>query len=555
MRTSFFSLNIATSGLYTAQRGLDVINHNLNNVNTPGYSRQVSVQRASDAMAVLDGTGMVGTGCEAISIDRIHDDYLDYKFWSENNTVGEWEVKSTQLRDIEKTFGEPSDSGFNVVMDDYFSAMQEVAKDPSSTAARTSIIGMGETLTQYFNNVAVHLEKLQKDMNYDIKLKVDEINSLGNQITQLNKQIYAYELDNNVANDLRDQRNALVDKLSKTININASDDVVGKLPNGKDEKHFVITVSGKALVDHFEMSKLEVKQREKKLNVNEDTDFLYDIGWADGNSLEIKSGELKGYVDMRDGNEGKDYGNGATPNYKGIPYYVKKLNEFVRKFALAVNEGITESTDSNGVKTFNKIGSGHADGYGLLRPGAVTCSTGVRFFTMKGWSPAQNQTSEMFSNEFIGSAATVNDIGAKYQSITAKKFSVSADLIHQENGGYNIAASSTAGEPEDGTNMNTMINMRHDTHLFTEGTPEDYMKSVISTLGIGSQQASLLSDSQKVVINQIENRRTSVQGVSLDEEMANMVKYQHAYTAAAKMISTLDEIYNTLVNRVGIAGR
>lgn len=372
MRTSFFSLNIATSGLYTAQRGLDVINHNLNNVNTPGYSRQVSVQRASNAMAVLDGTGMVGTGCEAISIDRIHDEYLDYKFWSENNTVGEWEVKSTQLRDIEKTFNEPSDSGFNVVMDNYFSAMQEVAKDPSSTAARTSIIGMGETLTQYFNNVAVHLEKLQKDMNYDIKLKVDEINSLGNQITQLNKQIYAYELDNNVANDLRDQRNALVDKLSKIININASEDVVGKLPNGKEEKNFVITISGKALVNHFEMSKLEVKQREKKLNVNEDTEFLYDIGWADGNSLEIKSGELKGYVDMRDGNEGKDYGNGVTPNYKGIPYYIKKLNEFVRKFALAVNEGITETTDSNGVKTFSKIGSGHADGYGLLRPGAVT---------------------------------------------------------------------------------------------------------------------------------------------------------------------------------------
>jgi flagellar hook-associated protein 1 FlgK len=555
MRSSFFGLNVASNGLYTAQRGLDVINHNINNVNTPGYSRQMSVQRASPAMSVLDGTGMIGTGSEAVSVERIHDDYLDLKYWSESDTLGEWGVKYTQLSDIEKTFNEPSDSGFNVVINDYFTAVQELSKDPSSLAARKLLIGEGITLTKYFNSVAVHLEKLQSDLNYNVKIKVDEINSYGKQIQQLNKQIFIAELDNNKANDLRDQRTVLVDKLSKLINVQAAEVSVGKLPNGQDEKHFVITINGKALVDHYSFSGLKVEQRDKKLNIDEDIENLYDVSWEDGNSLEVRGGELKGYLDMRDGNEGVDEGNGASPNYKGIPFYVKKLNEFVRKFALAMNEGITVHTDESNATVYTKATSGHADGYGMKRPGATLSPTGTRFFTMKGWSPAQNAVSEVYSSEFIGSATTLDDIGNTYNRLTAKNFSISADLIHEESGEYNIAASSTSGLSEDGANLLNLIDMRHNVHLFMEGTPEDYMKSLISTLGIDTQQSIQISNTQDMIINQLDNRRSSVSGVSLNEEMSNMVKYQHAYTAAAKMISTLSEIYDTLVNRVGISGR
>ncbi|MDP4179501.1 MAG: flagellar hook-associated protein FlgK [Bacillota bacterium] len=555
MRSSFFALNVATSGLYTAQRGLDVVNHNINNVNTPGYSRQMSVQQASPAMSVYDGTGMIGTGSDAVSIDRIHDDYLDFKYWSESTALGEWEVKSTQLNDIQKTFNEPSDSGFNTVVNDYFSAVQELTKDPSSTAARKLVIGKGVTLTKYFNTVAVHMEKLQSDLNYDVKIKVDEINSYGKQIQQLNKQIYQAELDDNKANDLRDQRNVLVDKLSKLINIQASEVVVGKTPNGKDEKHFVITINGKSFVDHYNMTSLKVQQRDKKLNVDEDVDNLYDVSWEDGNTLDVRGGELKGYLDMRDGNEGVNEGNGNSPAYKGVPFYTKKLNEFVRKFALAMNEGITQYTDNTGAIVYSKVCQGHADGYGMMKPGDTVSPTGIRFFTMNGWSQKQNAQSEMYSSEFIGTAATVDDIGKQYNNLTAKNFSVSADLLHEESGEYNIAASSTSGQSEDASNLTNMIDMRHNSHLFVEGAPEDYMKALVSTLGIDAQQSDQISNTQDNIISQLDNRRASVSGVSLDEEMANMVKYQHAYTAAAKLIATLGEIYDTLVNRVGVSGR
>jgi flagellar hook-associated protein 1 FlgK len=220
-----------------------------------------------------------------------------------------------------------------------------------------------------------------------------------------------------------------------------------------------------------------------------------------------------------------------------------------------MNEGITERVDSTGTKVFEKTGTGHADGYGMLKSGESTSPTGIRFFTSVGWSNSQNDNTELTSGEFIGTASTVSQLGNRYQTLTAKSFSVSADLIHQESGEYNIAASAMAGQPEDGSNLMTMIGMRHDVHLFTEGTPEDYMKSLISTLGIDAQQSKQIAGTQEIITKQIENRRTSVSGVSLDEEMANMLKYQHAYNAAAKMISTLAGIYDTLVNRVGVAGR
>ena len=93
MNGSFFGLDVALRGLYTAHRNLSVMNHNINNINTPGYSRQEAVQTALKPIALLDGTGMMGTGAGVISIDRIRDEYLDYKYWASSDQ-GEWKMKS-----------------------------------------------------------------------------------------------------------------------------------------------------------------------------------------------------------------------------------------------------------------------------------------------------------------------------------------------------------------------------------------------------------------------------------------------------------------------------
>ena len=552
MRSSFFGLNVAITGLYAAQRNLDTVGHNLSNINTEGYSRQENIQRASRAMLTYNGSGMVGTGTEVISTVRIRDAYLDYKYWSENISLGEWEVKSTQLTELERLFNEPSrnKAGFNAIMDSFFNAISDLSKNPSDLSARRVVINRGVSMAKYFNSIATHLEKLQSDLNESVKLKVDEINALASQIAQLNQKIHTFEVGGDVANDLRDQRGVLVDKLSKIINIDVNEVVVGKLPNGENNTHFVITVSGKALVDHVNGYKLEVVQRDKKINVEEDIDRLYDVRWEDGNKLEITGGELKGYLDMRDGNEGLDQGNGQSPRFKGIPFYIRRLNEFVRKFALAFNEGIVQT--AGGTDSWIKEHAGHADGYGMQKPGTTVNPTGIRFFTMTGWSNIDNKTTELTSDEFIDSADTVDDIVQKYKLITAKNFSVSGDLLNQQYGEYNLAASLDSGLGEDNSNLLNFLDMRENSHLFSEGTPEDYMTSLIATLGIDSQQAAQFFSSQENLTSHIDNRRVSVSGVSINEEMANLVKFQQAYNASAKMITTMAAVYDKLINEIGV---
>lgn len=557
MQSSFFGFNVALSGLFSAQRNLDVVNHNLSNVTTPGYSRQQALQKAQRAMQLYDGTGMVGTGSEITSVTRIHNDYLDYKYWSENTFLGEWDIKNSQLQEIESIFNEPSNngSGFNKIMDDFYTSLDDLSKSPSDLSARRVVINRGLAVTNYFNSVAIKFEKLQSDMNDSVKLSVDQINSLADQIGSLNRQIYVLEADGNSANDLRDARGVLVDKLSALVNIDANEVVVGKLPNGEDNKHFVINISGKSLVDHLEVTKLKVTQRDTKLNPKEDIPNLYEVSWEDGNSIAIRGGELKGYLDIRDGNAGLDEGNGASPNFNGIPYYIRKLNDFVRKFAISFNEGITESVGPDGITAVPSKSDdylGHANGYGIKKPGTETSPTGIRFFTYKGWSDIEVKTTELTSAEFIGGATSVDDIADRYKNITAKTISLSGDLINQDYGEYNIAASASSALPEDSSNLKMFKDMRHDSHLFVEGAPEDYMRSVVATLGIQSQQALQFYNNQTNFVQQVDTQRSSVSGVSLNEEMSNMVKYQQAYSAAAKMITTMAGIYDILINRMGV---
>lgn len=526
MRQSFFGFNVAVRGLYTAQRNLDIINNNINNVNTPGYSRQQAVQTASRPLPMLDGTGMVGTGSEVIGVNRVRDEYLDYKYWSENTSYGEWEVKKALLSELEVTFNEPSTSGFSTIMDEFFGSLQELSKDPTSKSVRTLVKETGVTLAKYFNSLANHFEQLQVDVNDRIEVTVENINSLGTQIQQLNKQIYSAELDGNTANSLRDQRALLIDELSKLVNIDATEIVVGKLPNGKVDSRMIITISGKPFVDHFSISKLAVTQREEKLN-DEDVPSLYEVGWADGNTLNVKGGALKGYLDVRDGNEGEN----GSPVFSGIPSYIRKLDQFVQTFAMAFNEGIIDY-NNNGTIDAGEDGAGHVDGYGV----GTGTTKGIRFFTMLG-----------AGNQALSSEVFLLDGG--YNSLKAKNFAVSSDIIDDIN---KIATSSDPDEVGNTVNLKELIKFRTNTQMFVEGAPEDYMKSIVTTLGVNSQQAVRFAANKTVIIEQIENRRLSESGVSLDEEMANMVKHQQAYSAAAQMINAMAEIYDILINRVGI---
>ena len=538
MSSSTFLAGYCNKRVVHAQRGLTNVNHNIDNINTPGYSRQVLEQRASRPVLMASGSGMLGTGSEVVAVNRMRDEYLDTKYRSEAQYLGEWYVKYTLLEELQVKYNEPSDSGFNTVLNEFYNSLQQLSTDPSSPAARAALKERAMMLTKYFNSVANHFEYLQNDINEIIYAKVQEINSLADQISKLNMQIYNYEVTGNAANDLRDQRGNLVDKLSQLINIDAYEVSYGKLPNGKDDMRFVVAISGKALVDHNNVYHLAVTQRENKLN-EQDIPNLYEVSWADGNKLAVKSGELKGYLDIRDGNDGL---NGSS-DFRGIPYYQRKMNDFVRVFARTFNEGIID-TDGDG--ELDDV-LGHVDGY-KLNSQEGDSPAGIRFFTM-----FDEYGRPMSSEDFAaagGSDPDNPDYDAMYRQITAKNFSISSEIYDDPTN--NICISGAAEEVGNIDVLRSLIDLRHNTYMFNEGSPEDYVKTIISCMGVDGQLATHYLNNQTVLTNQIENRRQSISGVSVNEEMGNLVRYQHAYKAAAKMIQTYSELLDILVNRLGV---
>ncbi|MFZ5968978.1 MAG: flagellar hook-associated protein FlgK [Bacillota bacterium] len=526
MSSTFFGLSVATSGLFASQRALNVAGHNISNANTPGYSRQRLNVTQSMPLSLPGGQGMLGTGVDTDSIVQLRDKFLDYKYRQENTTFGEWSTRSESLQQIEAIINEPSDSGIRQVMDDFFSAMQELSKNPDNLTTRALVRERGIALTSTLNHMYGQLQDMQENMDFEVRTVVDQINGYAEQIANLNKQIFQSELDGSHANDLRDQRNLLVDQLSELVDIEVNE--------GSDGK-FSIAINGTSLVSHYSYKKLTVEKRDTKNNYVDNIGLL-EVKWENGASFDCKSGQLRGLLDMRDNMSGSE---------KGIPYYMDRLNHFATVFAARFNIQ-------------------HSQGYGLSGAG-----TGINFFdeptTMISPPPnplvgaSDEDKIRNYEQSYSGKTIFKDDAGTWYEVdiVSAGSISISSDI---ENDLNKIAAAltddgtGTSGLPGDGSNALKLSEIRDDVAMFTWGSPDDFFKSLVSNLGVDSQEATRMTDNQQVLVNQVDSNRQSISGVSLDEEMANMVKYQHSYNASARMITTVDEMLDKIINGMGRVG-
>lgn len=503
---SFFGLNVGVKALAASQTALNTISHNISNANTAGYSRQLVEQKASDPLKTGSGYGMVGTGVDITYITRVRNVFLDARYCNQNINYGEWSAKSSALSELQSLLDSSTDEGLGDVIDDFISSLEDLSDDPSSSSARAAALQEGQALCKYINNMAGNLQDLRDDCNSSVKSKVDEINSYAKQICALNQQIYKAELDGSTANDLRDRRTVLVDKLSAICNVQVSEVSAGTLPNGKDDVRFCVRINGIDLVNHFDMKELECYTGD---------DGMYAVRWAcTKNAVNFQGGEIKGYLDMCSG-------NGTNGAFKGIPYYMDKLDNFARTLAKAFNEGIYSDGQS--------YGSGHAGGVG------ADDTTGTRFFSYDGKS----------SEELMNSGS---DMDSVYQNITALNLSLTSDVEQDTN---KIAAASASGEAENSDNLEALIGIFDDSRVFGNGTPTDNVNSIYTTMGVEAAYAAQLSDSHKSILDHIDSNRTSISGVSIDEEASNLVKYQQTYNAAAKAISVLDEVLSVTINSLG----
>ncbi len=552
MASTFSGLNIAKSGLFAQQRALNVLSHNIANANTEGYTRQ-RVTMEAYRPDMLPGTqGSMGTGVDTQSIIQIRDEFLDFKYRGENVKLGEWDTRLDGMETIESIFGEPSESGVRKLMDEFYASLQELNKNPESLTTRALVRQRAIAVTTGLGSMGTALKKLQTDINFSVEVTTTQINGYSKQIADLNKVIFSAEATGGKANDLRDQRNLLVDKLSELIDINYFEDDMGR---------FYINASGGALVSHFRNDELVTVKRTEKLHEG-DALYLNDVQWASGSSFIASGGQLKALLDMQNNIEG---------DKKGVPFYANKLNEFTDTltnefnrihssgFNLSANTGINLFT-INGMSTqeYNQflLTEGLNSGAALDVTDSIIVGTSPTNTNVQNDNIIVKNMSSVLKNTAGYENKSVKFINGRY-FITDRMQATTITLSKDVQTDLNAIATATKkmGLPGDGTNALRLATVRNNVELYAWGSPDDFIKSLVSNLGVDTQEAARMSKSQSLLLAQVENSRQSISGVSLDEEMSEMVKFQHAYNASARVMTALDELLDTVISRLGLVGR
>lgn len=646
MASTFMGLNISYTGLVASNAGLNATANNIANIETKGFSRQEVKQTASEAMRCFQNYGCIGAGVDTLGVERIRDLFYDEKYWANNSRLGEADKKQYYCAIIENYLrdqrGTDEVKGFSTMFSEYWGKISSLATNTSDDDFALDFIGAGVNLCEYFNILYNNFQKMQTDVNDEIKIDVDQINSYAQQIATLNKQINTIEIGGHgVANELRDKRDLVIDQLSELIDVECTEtEVFDAHGNSIGAHKYVVKIcGGQALVDNYNYRQLECIPRTTWQKVNQnDADGLYDVVWTDtkeelGVSGKRSGGQLKGLFEMRDGNNyeafsGKvtavsnlektvkikvsddylknmskstipltdgrikiggeyyyytDYDfelddNGdcyytfhmsedksrnpmmVTPdainqsvrigekiNYQGIPYYLEQMNEWVRDYAHAFNsiynvEGATDY-DGNVTSVVNTTDEctmkEHFHGK-LVNSGAFYTGTDAR------------DNSQYAMDVEVGAKSYNSVSQTGYYNLTAGNFSVSK-VLENDPRKLHTHTGEVEGEAKYDIIENLVdLSTNTDKMKFRGCSAESFLICMLGDSGLNAQSANSFQNIYDSIRESIQNNRYSISGVDKDEEAANMIKFQNAYSLASKMISVLNECYDKLINGTGI---
>lgn len=608
MSSTFFGLHIAASGLRAANAALNTTGNNISNVNTEGYSRQEVQQAANDPLRVFATYGCAGAGVDTIAIERIRDSFYDDKFRDNETKLGEYDTKAYYCKSIEEYLTDDGKTGFKSVYDQIGLALQEITKNASSDSTKANFISSVKSLVDYFNNMYGDLQDIQADVNDEIKIRVDSINSYAQDIATLNKQINVIEMTGAIANELRDKRDVLVDKLSAVVDVQTVETpVYDKDGNDTGATRYIVKIAGgQTLVDMNEYNQLECVARSKEEKVNQtDVDGLYEIEWTHGAEFGMYNasmgGELRGLIEMRDGNNG-EYFNGTVTdvqyNLATSKVTIETNQEYLgdmNKCNLSDTGGVinvgdqlyyytdwTYNNDGTYTFTIDNRKSDQALSAGKLRSTA-TIGADIDYQGIPYYMEQMNEWIRGFSREINeifteGVTAEGNDAGYLLTGnyVTTKGQYTEDELNDSRNNGkgyYYMTAGNLAvaselikdasllGTRSDASNgveeckqVEKAISMLSDKNQYSFRGREagGFLECVLSDAALNASNANTFYTTYSSLEKSIDNQRTSISGVDEDEEAISLVKYQNSYTLASKMISVLTEVYDRLILETGV---
>ncbi len=473
-------LETARRALEAQQIALQVTSHNIANANTPGYSRQVLVLSPTDPYTVPTlsrsvGAGQVGTGVSVSDIVRVRDAFLDAQARGVQMTVGDMEARRDALQEVEIIFNEPSESGLHSVLDAFWQSLQDLANNPESPSVRSAVQQTGENLAAAFRTTYRQLMDLRENIDNGIRARVLEINNIAKEIAGINQQIANVQAVGDKPNDLLDRRDALLEKLSRYVDISVQAEPSGAVS---------VFLNGVALASPYGYDQIRID--------NTGSFNFAELHWQSMppglDNVTVRSGELRGLQDVRD----------------------VIVNDYMTKLDVLAG---TLSQEINTIQT---------SGMGLV---TVPPPPPPAFFVSVNGAPTISA-----GDIGVNPAMTLSDIAA-----------ASFDPLNPP--------VPPVPNPGDGSNALKMAAVKSTPYAALGSfSPDDYFRALIGKVGLDTGEATRMAEGQSLLAKQIDNQRDALSGVSLDEEMINMMQYQHAYNAAARLISIVDEMLQTLIN-------
>lgn len=500
MPSTFGGLNTATLGLMSQQVALNTTGHNVSNASTPGFSRQTANLVTTPEQTLYAGAGAVtlGTGVAVASITRARNAFIDKQYWQQNADKSYWQNESDVLGTVEDVFTDTQTTGIQATMNKFWSALQTLAADASDTGkvgvgARTDVRETGNAFVELLQQDASTLQSTASDITNQISTQVTNINSISKQIADLNQQIVAAEASpGQKANDLRDKRDYLVDQLSALGTVNVSEDAVG---------NYHISMESTVLVNGQQSYPLAVQQSFDSLN-NYTTSTIVTTD-KPPQVVTFHSGQMASLANSRDEING----------------YLGKLDNMAKFLMQDFNTQHKAGYQGDGVtKGDNFFGVAGVD------------YTAVANDPTTGTPPLSWLSKLCVNSQFYGAN------GTQLIAASGSPKSSGAGTADGQNA-LNLASVFQNGTTPAPNPPNALGNIGLSA----------YYSSLISTLGVSSQQAGEMNKNQGTLLAATDNLRQQESGVNLDEELTNMIKFQTAYGASAKVITTMDAMLQTLI--------
>lgn len=601
----FSTLDTSRLGLIAQQAALDVTSHNIANVNTTGYTRQ-----RADLQAIYDSevpkTQSEGRGVLVSDIERIKDAFLDYQVRNQTSNEGTNKSITNYLGQVQNIMNEPSDTGMASLFSTFFTNWHNLASSPETETTRGLIVTQTKALTDQLNSTYKKLQDLKANCNDEINSEVFNINSTLDKIDDLNKQIITVKASGGEPNDLLDTRDTLLNTLSEYFNVDVSNKKMDgielsasnscQLPgtnlvqveNPDKEVRFSYATNIQELSDKPGVYDLTYYKYGDKTSEKNRVD-VYVTGltqdqlnkiktngvlWADkdGNAIGLSvdengksiSSSKTSPIDVSSTPNKPSPVNVFTPTdgtLKGtssvqadIDKYTDYLNNMAKALAFSVNEvesGSTTATAATDKTPFFVNGDAAnyrtVDGKNVLDDNGVDKNLTNALAAENGITAGNISINKEIYDNPMEIKTKVDD--TKDGDTDGKRAQAVADLANKLLNIQGILPSTTRsdffatqGTQLDSNNITTVND-------YTGGnTIADYITDVVTKLGTEVNAATTTLKTSKQQLQALQQSRDSVSGVSLDEEMTNLIQFNHAYQANAKVISTVNELLDVVIN-------